>query len=182
MTTRSGAAHLAGWVFADLTLVVLLIVLVMTPPRPVAQGAHPAPSKPPTAAPSAEATPQPSKAEPSQPPVLQLDEVPKIRISVPNADLVAGGTRASAAANKLTSELKASLAAQGLTKRQAGLLLTFGAAPTANFQGGVARRSAERANQVILRLQGFRTAKTRAYWTYAPAPAFVEIEIFFFDE
>jgi len=61
-------------------------------------------------------------------------------------------------------------------------MLTFGAAPSADYQGNVGRRSAERANQLILRnMPKFGTAKTRAYWTYGETPAFVEIEIFFFQ-
>jgi hypothetical protein len=178
---RAGATHLAGWVFADLTLVILLLVLVMTPAQPVAEG-RPEPSAPSITASSPPPTPKPSGVEPSQSPVLELEEVPKIRLAVPNADLVsAAGPRRSAEAT-LVRNLDAELSRRGLTGRQAGLLLVFGAAPTPGFQDSVGRRSAERASQAIKRQPGFRNAKHRAYWTYGDRPTFVEVEIFFFDD
>ena len=175
---RSSATHLAGWVFADLTLVVLLLVLVMTPARPVEPPEQP-PSSPPTTPP---ATTKPPAAVPTHPPVLELDEVPKITIAVPNDDLLAGGARGKAAADGLVSKLNQQLAEERLTGRQAGLLLTFGAAPSADYQSNVGRRSAERANELIKsNVPKFGSAKTRAYWTYGSEPEFVEIEIFFFQ-
>ncbi|WP_433824585.1 hypothetical protein ACQP2E_20805 [Actinoplanes sp. CA-015351] len=177
---RAGATHLAGWVFADLTVVVLLVVLVMTPARP-APKVDPPPSSPPTSLPTSR--PAPTQVEPSQPPVLELEEVPKIVIQVDGEALLSGGARGRTAADGLRDDLKQRIAEAGLSGRQAGLLLTFGAAPTPEFRGNIGKRIAQRANAVIIgEVPLFDDARRRAYWTYGASPSFVEIEIFFFQK
>ena len=170
MSRRFAAPHLAGWLFADVLLVLLLAALASLP----AASAEPSDSssgRPSPTLPSA-------SPEPSKPPVLDLEEHTLV-IPVDYNGLLSGGDGARAA-RALVDRFNQELRRQRLNHRTAGLVLAFGTTPTSK---GVGPEVALRANVLIKqRVAGFG----RVHWpaTYWRAGSNQEIQfiVYFFTQ
>jgi hypothetical protein len=119
---------LAGWLFADLFLVLFIVVFSSQPSvgTPAAKlSASPSASASPTRSPK----PKPSPA-PKPPPRLSLETAPvNINVSVSPAAIDNPATRAQAAA-RLLSSLNAQLAARHRSGQRAGFVLVFAGSVT----------------------------------------------------
>jgi hypothetical protein len=117
---------LAGWLFADLFLVLFIVVFssqptVATPKVPVSPSAH--------VSPSVRASPR-QAPKPRPPSRLGLEPSPvNVYVSVSPADIDNPATRSQAAAQLLAS-LNKQLAARHLTGRRAGFVLVFAGSVT----------------------------------------------------
>jgi len=151
---------LAGWLFADLFLVLFIVGLASLPAKPPANQISPSPSPSPT-------------------PTLHqvLDRTPvSFNVGVPPASLANPATRAVATA-KLIRILDQALARRHLLGRHAGFVLVFASGPVTAI--GVA---IDTANLVVRILRGrdqvFAGAGGAGYWTGAGDA--IELKIFFF--
>jgi hypothetical protein len=117
---------LAGWLFADLFLVLFIVVFssqptVATQKHTVATQKHKAPASP-SVRPSPVPSPRPT---PTRPPKLGLEPAPvNIHVSVSPADIENPATRPRAVARLLAS-LNTQLAARHLDHLRAGFVLVF---------------------------------------------------------
>jgi hypothetical protein len=169
-------AMLAGWLFADLFLVLFLIALALLPPHPT-PSASPSGSAEPSATTASSPSPSPSPSSAAiRPPVL--DRVPTdLRIPMNLADLDAGPGGPGAA--RLLDELNRQLAERGATGRRCGVVLVFVAGPSTPAGIGTAVDRARRALDILRgRHAAFADASGDAYWS--GGADFVELKIFFF--
>ncbi|WP_046259380.1 hypothetical protein [Streptomyces sp. WM6386] len=153
---RSGSGRtvlLAGWLFADLLLLLFVIALGSLPKqeRPDPPGPSPTPSE--TASPSESAQ------------VAEQGLVLK-----PCSFTVKTGSAASVR-GQFTEQLRSA----GVDGRTAGFVLSFGTAP----EPGPGQAAAERVNSVITKeMPRFRNAPKRGYWKGGPSGN-VRIDVFF---
>lgn len=145
---------LAGWLFADLALLLFIITVVIAADFPAAE-ADPPEAAAPT---SSEATEEPSPSPTAEPGVESEPHV--FYVDTDAAGLVGGDAEAE---NGLIEALRAdfdALAAQGYT---VGFALTFGGADDPGYGGDIA----EAANKVMAgAFPGlFGDAPTRHFWT-----------------
>lgn len=160
--------QLAGWLFADLMLVLFLVGFAaneLSPPPPEAAAATAGPS----ASVSAFASPSPS---PSPPAKQGLSLEPK------KYAIQTNGLQTQADADAFLAALSANLRTDRLDNRRAGLLLTFGAISPPNEGTNLATR----ANTIMINgLETFRDAQSRNYWDGKAPRGTVTVEIFFFS-
>jgi hypothetical protein len=167
---RQFAPHLAGWLFADLLLLLFLVALVSVPPSAATPAAEPTT----TPMPSPSSTPGPPKL-----PVLDLESV-NFKVSGLNADGLLREDPSSVDA--LVEKFRDQLTAKGAQSRRAGLVLTFGAAPTYDYRSGIGYKIADELIKLIKsRLPLFAGIASRSLWTTGTVGD-VELEVFFFDE
>jgi len=166
------ATHLAGWLFADLVLVLFLAALISLPPPPPGSRADVHPSRSPS--PGAVSSPSPGV---SPTPVLELQPV-DLNIPVPQQALLASnGTGPPAEAT--AAAFHQAVVDKGLTGRTAGLVLTFGAGDRDHI--AQAQQLAKLVNAIILaREPGFAHAQTLEYWGGESRPGTVSFKLYFF--
>lgn len=167
---RSRASLLAGWLFADLCLVLFLVNLASAPPKPSVK-AHP-----PTATPAPSPTPTKAKLA-AKPRVLQQYPVTITVTNITATDITsqAGGSPLGA---QLISELSAKLAAHHLQQRQAGFVLVYASAPEAEI--GQALTSASAALGIIKSKDGKVFADAAGEGLWSGSGNGFEFQIFFF--
>lgn len=161
MTYRPGRAGvgrtvlLAGWLFADLLLLLLVIALGSLPK----EERHKPPNPSPTPSETATASPSQSAQVAEQGLVLK-----------PCSFTVKTGSAASVR-GQFTKQLRSA----GVDGRTAGFVLSFGTAP----EPGPGQAAAERVNSVITKeMPRFRNAPKRGYWKGGPSGN-VRIDVFF---
>jgi hypothetical protein len=148
---------LAGWLFADLLLLLLVIALGSLPREERAGTATPTETPEPTR--TAEASPSESARPAEQGLVLK-----------PCSFTVKTGSAAS-----VRGQFAAQLRSAGVDGRTAGFVLSFGTAP----DPGPGQKAAERVNSVITEeMPRFRNAPKRGYWKGGAAGK-VRIDVFF---
>lgn len=167
---RRGVVHLAGWLFADLMLVLFVTsfssIVLAAPAHPV----------PPTR--SATPSPSPSKSLMPQKPVLVLNPQP-FYINVDAAALAANVVTGQVAQN-IIDQMNSQLDARGFRNAKAGLIETFGYTPS---QGSASRGQAEAAsiNKIITGgIPSLAGALTQPYWGGGDDNK-AEVEVFFFE-
>ena len=167
------APMLAGWLFADLLLVLFITAftsLSAPPPRPT-------PSPTPTATPTHSPTPKPTKTSKPEPRVLETKPHSFTVNDVNPADVISSdpGTR-SAAIGKMLGELHAQIVAKGLQGRQAGFVIVLAYGPMDGI--GQALTAANSVVNVLkARESQFSGVAGLGYWS---GSAGFEFKIFFF--
>ncbi|MFB7472203.1 hypothetical protein [Kitasatospora sp. NPDC056184] len=159
---RARGVHLAGWLFADM-LLVLALVAMGDQGDPVA--AERAAAAEPTATPSASATAGPgSTPTPTGPRGVEHDPV--------TVDV--GGDASDTAG--LTAQIRA--ATERYTGRQAAVVLTFGS----NRDPGLGQAYAHAVNGLLAqaRPEMFRGTTTRDFISLADNPRHASLEIYFY--
>ena len=145
---------LAGWLFADL-LLLLLVIALGSLPREERTGA----SSTPTPSPSGSADPSPSARQAERGLVLK-----------PCSFTVRTG-----GADSVKKQLGSQLRKAGVANRTAGFVLSFGTAP----DPGPGQAAAEKVNSEITQaLPRFSHAPKRGYWKGGPSGK-VRIDVFF---
>jgi len=161
---------LAGWLFADLFLVLLVIAFSLTPQRDARSSTTSARPQSPSPSPS-------PSSETIKPPVLERVPV-DLRIPVDLGALEAGGLD-GAAASGLVAELDRMLAERASNLRRAGFVLVFAAGPATPQGINTATARARLAFTVIQRTHpAFGDASGEGYWS--GGSNFVEIKVFFY--
>jgi len=143
---RDRLVLLAGWIFADLFLVLLLVGLAELPSAT-------------SATPTASPTPQASTAPPTKEPERGLEEKPvDFDIEVRPADFrTSRGSR-----RELVAKVRAKLAALGHADRVPGFVLVF----ASGSEPGQATRTASAAYRLLHRAGGpFEHASGVGYWS-----------------
>ena len=152
--------YLAGWLFADLLLVLFITTFAATTlaPKPVKHpGAHPTPT-------------------PTHHLQVLILRPHRFTLTVPGSGIVGSNGR-SAADRSLAADLEKQLREQGLSKVRAGLVQAFGWSPLSSGDG---TQVAKAANLAVTRnLPLFRKARTESYW-HAGSDGSVSFIIFFF--
>lgn len=178
------AAHLAGWLFADLLLVLFLVSLAAVP-----NGRGDAPPSP---APTPTSTPTRTRAS-------ELRGLNKsycsFSIKANFGALLGTGTARTREERRVVNRLsavlrgrsdasvlqpnRASCLAQLDDRPDAGVVIVYGVAPRADLDRAilVARRFAE----LTRRLPQFRTASSLSQWSGSTSTDSVEIIVFFYD-
>ncbi len=154
---RMGADSMAGWLFADLLLVLFVVGLgsqITLTPQP-------------------EPEPAPVVAEPAGPPVMR-QEAQVVEVSVNPAALLAGD---QAEIDRLAAEITAKTA--GMQDSQAVLVLVFGYSPVPDR--GVAISEAVAGVITTLPAPFSPQTQTRAFWDGEPTEGTVRLEIFLLD-
>jgi hypothetical protein len=142
---------LAGWLFADL-LLLLLVVALGSLPREQRADAHPSP------------TPSDSAGSPSSRPAERG------LVLKPCSFTVGTGSDAS-----VRQQFGAQLRGAGVASRTAGFVLSFGTAP----DPGPGQAAADKVNSQITKgFSRFQHAPKRGYWKYG-ASGKVRIDVFF---
>ncbi|MFD0272351.1 hypothetical protein ACFVHB_00385 [Kitasatospora sp. NPDC127111] len=158
---------LAGWLFADLLLVLLVVALSALPaPRPEASATPSASLPGPT---TTSAAPSPSPTRPAERGLV----IQPCRFTVNVGYSTLGGSGADQVASQLDTQLRAA----GVEQRTAGFVLSFGHAPDVN----VGQDAARKVNDVLNgRLPAvFGKAPKRGYWTGDSASDVVDVDVFF---
>lgn len=158
---------LAGWLFADLLLVLFITAFASTTTPS-------APPKPPRPAPSPAASHPAPKPSSSRQPVLILHPV-SFTLRVPPG--IVGSNGASPADLALVGELKSALRAKGLGNSRAGLVEAFGWSLSPDGDGTQVAKAANRA--VTKNLALFAQATQQNFWQPG-ADGTVTLEVFFF--
>lgn len=130
---RSHATLLAGWLFADLCLVLFLINLASAPTKacPTASGACPKPTVKPT--PTRKPTPTVRVLETS-PQYLYITDI--------TATDITSGTKGGPEVSHLIGELESMLRANGWEHRQAGFVFIWADAPESGISAATASAKA----------------------------------------
>ncbi|CAL9646446.1 hypothetical protein [Streptomyces griseomycini] len=140
---------LAGWLFADL-LLLLLVIALGSLPREERTGATPAPTVP----------SPPASTQPAQ----------RGLVLKPCSFTVRTGSAAS-----VRKQFGAQLGRAGVADRTAGFVLSFGTAP----DPGPGQEAAERVNSIVTDgFSRFEHAPKRGYWKGGPSGR-VRIDVFF---
>ena len=160
---------LAGWLFADLLLVLFITAFAST----TTPSAPPKPPRPPAPSPTA-SRPAPGPSS-SRQPVLILKPVTFI-LPVPQPGIV-GSNGGSAADLALAGELESALRAKGFGHSQAGLVEAFGWSPSSDGDGIQVARAANLA--VTKNLALFANATQQDFWSPG-ADGTVTLKVFFF--
>jgi hypothetical protein len=150
---------LAGWLFADLFLVLFVVSLASLPPAP--HVAHP---------------PRPRHSSPPRP-SLALDKPVSFVLSVQPAAIQDPSTHASADAD-LIAALNRQLAAGSLRGRRAGVLLVFASGPSDAINQAIATARSV-IGLVRGQVPGFGRVSGQGYWS-GGGDSF-KFEIFFFS-
>jgi hypothetical protein len=160
---------LAGWLFADLLLVLFVTAFASTTTLS-------APPKPPGPAPTLTPTPaHPGPKPTSHPSVLILRPV-VFTLPVPQPGIVGSGGGSSADV-ALAGELRSKLRAEGLGNLRAGLVEAFGWSLSS---GGDGIQVAKAANLAVAKnLPLFSKAYQQNFWT-SGADGTVTLKVFFF--
>jgi hypothetical protein len=149
LTSRGGQRLplLAGWLFADLFLVLFLVGLASIPPKPHTRRPHP--------------TPSPTHTAPRV-----LDRTPiSFHLNVQPADFQNPGTR-HAAATQLLVALGRKIRNLHLQGRQAGFVLVFASGPSTAIGQAVA--TADSVVRIVrTRSSEFSEASGLGYWNGA---------------
>jgi hypothetical protein len=169
--SRAGALGFAGWIFADLTLALLIVFMVSTPEDLVSAGPNPNPT--PTVSPkptlTTKPTPKPTptrRPTPSPTPnysIRPLDQKIVILDPVP-ADFAGIHRRDTGAQEAFLSAFDQALRQQAagdpsLLNRPAGFVLVYGYAPLQNL--GVGKQAAADVYGLLVdRRPQFRQART----------------------
>lgn len=154
MTTTQRTSLLAGWLFADLFLVLFVVGIASIPPMHAATQKH--------------------KSHPRQ--SRSLAKPVSITVNVSPSNIQDPLTEQGAAA-RLISRLKHDLAVQGLQDRQAGVFLVFASGPSSAIDQAISNaRSVVRITK--RRIATFSKASTAAYWS-GQGDSF-KFEIFFY--
>lgn len=163
--------HLAGWLFADLMIVLMLV----TVPASTSTGVRATPTPSPSPSATVVLSPSPSLSATHYgrfEKALQLQPV-IIAITVSPAGTVD--------ADEVLRDVRQQLAAQAVDvdARTVGLVLTFGSAPVA----AAGQERAGRVNDVLLdRMPAFVGAQRRDYWDGGSLPlGSVRLEVFLFQ-
>lgn len=169
-----GSTHLAGWLFADLMIVLFLAALMSLPPSAV-PAARPEPS-----ASAAAPTPSSSASPSAAAPVLELDAV-DLSITVPYQALLAARGQPGPADDAVQSAFHQALTARGLNGRVAGLMLSFGGGSADRI--GQATEVARLTNLVLTRRElGFAHARVLSYWDGNAPMGTVTMKLYFFSQ
>lgn len=164
-----GLEALAGWLFADLLLVMFIVGLgaeVTSVPEP-----DPSPT-------AATATPTPEPTTTPSPTEAVMNQTPVVRtLQVDSADLMASGARGKKAAKALRTQLQQSLS--DLADRTAAMVLIWGHAPTV----GLGQRIAEEVGGQLPKAlpETFGQAAQRTLWKADSRAGEVELEIYLFQ-
>lgn len=163
------APMLAGWLFADLLLVLFIAAFTSLSAPPAPSGAAPASSTTPSPTPSAHATTRPRVLE-EQPQTFSVGDVSP-------ADVSSSDPATSAAAvGKLLGELRKQLAASKLQGRQAGFVIVLAYGPIDGI--GQAISTANSVVGILKKKESqFSGAAGLGYWS---GSAGFEFKIFFF--
>lgn len=166
--------YFAGWLFADLMLVLFLVGFATGPVTPTAS---PSPSGSASPSPFLSLSPSPSRSSspsPTSSPGRELDlDGVKFTLQVQARGLLADSPAAQQAAR---DALQTELAKKGLDQRTAGILLAFGDSPQSTGNG---KAIATKFCEAIPKLPHFSGVTLRPYWE-AGAEGAVTVEIFFF--
>lgn len=164
--------HLAGWLFADLLLVLFVAVISTMPANSESSSALASPTGSPSMT-----LPSSKPAEPSLPVLDLAGEQLELNVDVP---AMLRGEIDGPAATQVLNQMNTALAAHGWQHRRAGFVLSFGVAPSADYGDGLAARVASQVNVILSRrLTAFQGIQSRAYWDYGQVGK-VRMEIFFF--
>lgn len=159
---------LAGWLFADLLLVLFVTAFVSLPAPPVVGAVH-ATAKP-TPSPSSTPTVTPPRVLEQQPQTFTVTDVSPTDVSSSDA------ATSTAAIAKLVGELRNQLAAHGMQGRQVGFVIVLAYGPIDGIGPAIST-----ANSVVGILKAkesqFSGAAGLGYWTGSPG---FEFKIFFF--
>jgi hypothetical protein len=162
---------LAGWLFADLLLVLFITAFTSLPAPTVASVVHPSSTAKPKPTPTPTATPTP------QPRVLEQEPQTFTITDVSPTDVTSSDPAASAAAVvRLLGELQKQLAARGLQGRQAGFVIVLAYGPVDGIGQAI---SAANSVEGILKAKEsqFSGVAGLGYWSGSPG---FEFKIFFF--
>ncbi|MGV1004899.1 MAG: hypothetical protein ACOYEV_09065 [Candidatus Nanopelagicales bacterium] len=163
-----GLEALAGWLFADLLLVMFIVGLgaeITSLPA-----AEPSPTPTSTATDAATPTPSPTEAAMSQVPVLRT-------VKVDAGELLASGARGKQAKADLREELALTLAE--LTGRRAAMVLIWGHASTVGQGQEIAETVGEQLAKALPEI--FGEAAQRALWKGDNKTGEVDLEIYLFQ-
>jgi|HubBroStandDraft_6_1064221.scaffolds.fasta_scaffold297355_2 hypothetical protein len=153
---------LAGWLFADLLLVLFVVSLAALPVTKPKAAAHVKPRP----------TPSPS-------PILALDRSP-VPLSVPvSPSAVEDPGSRQAAISQLINNVNQQLSARHLTQRRAGFVLVFASGPL-NGTGPAITAAQDVLNALSQRAGVFHGTSGQGYWQ-GEGDSF-ELRIFFFAQ
>jgi len=159
---------LAGWLFADLLLVLFVTAFASLPAPRVMSGPHP----------GITATPTPTPTPTPRPKLRVLEQNPQtftVADVSPAAVASSDATTKAAAVARLLGELRTQLAAQELQGRQAGFVIVFAYGPADGIGPAIST-----ANSVVTTLKTeaqFKGSAGLGYWSGSPG---FEFKIFFF--
>lgn len=170
---RWSIESVAGWVFADLFLVLFLVGLgSAVTVKPAAK-----PTTKPTIIATAKPTPKPTPKPTS--PIIGLKPKPALLSIAIDADaLTSGGQAATAAGAVACARIRAETAAK-VKAQQAGLVLIFGGGPDVSSGQEVARGVAKQlscANRAVFS----RSTPSRPFWDGTLDYGQVRLEVFVF--
>jgi hypothetical protein len=170
---RWSIESVAGWVFADLFLVLFLVGLgSAVTVKPVVD-----PTTKPTPTPTSKPTPRPTPKP--TPPIIGLKPTPALLSIAIDADALTSGGRAATAAGAVAcARIRAQTAAK-VNGQQAGLVLIFGGGPDVASGQAVARGVAGQlpcANHAVFA----RSTPSRAFWDGTLHYGQVRLEVFVF--
>jgi hypothetical protein len=157
----------AGWLFADLTLVLFVLGLASQPPERLAGTGTSA-----SAIPSAP-TPPPASAPD------RLDTDPVLLSITAGFGELSGGAQDGLAAAAAVSQVDRELTARHLTGRRAGMVLTWASAPTYQISGAI--EAARTINAVLhRRSRPFADAAMKPLWDGSGGVGEFRLEIYFY--
>lgn len=164
---RRGVVHLAGWLFAD-----LMLVLFVTSFSSIVLAAPPHPVPPHAATPS----PSPSRSLMPQKPVLVLN--PHVFYIQVDGSALAAHVVSGQVARDIIDQMNGKLDAAGFRNAKAGLIETFGYSPDAP---NIGRDEADSINEILTGgIPSFAGALTQSYWNQGDDTQ-AEVEVFFFE-
>ncbi|MEV4246391.1 hypothetical protein AB0J63_23585 [Streptosporangium canum] len=187
MRERLTAAHLAGWLFADLLLVLFLVSLSAQPsPPPPVPAVSSSPTPPPTAVP----TPEPAPAR------LLSKDYCELLIRADFGPMLGSGPARTAEERRVVRRVDAVLAGRDpeavlgadpgpcrehlRRDRQAGIIIAYGAAPRSSI--GPATQVAKRVSDAVIAGQPrFAGATALAQWTEQGTDR-VKMIVFFYEQ
>ncbi|MEU6232490.1 hypothetical protein [Kitasatospora sp. NPDC047058] len=159
---------LAGWLFADLLLVLLVVALSALPAPPPEASATPSASV--TGPTATSAAPSPTATRAAERGLVT--QPCRFTVNVGYASLGAGG-----GADQVASQLDGLLRAAGVERRTAGFVLSFGHAPDVNAGQDAARKVNDIINGRLSTV--FGKAPKKGYWTGDSASDVVDVDVFF---
>lgn len=161
--------YLAGWIFADILLVMMLVAFGTQGPVP--EVPKPVPSPTPTHSASASPSPKPTKHV-----IAMLPDPKAVQIRVDVGDLLAGGKARATQYRRIDQQIKKKTAS--FARHRAGLVLVWGRAPRVQTGQAIAHLVSDRLKKA--RPAMFEdAAKPRELWRQDDAGT-VLLEIFLF--
>jgi len=172
---RWSIESVAGWVFADLFLVLFLVGLGSA--VPIKPAAKPTPKPPATAKPTPKPTPTPTKTPPA--PIIGMRQLPiPLNLTVA-ADALTSTGPAGIREGGLACRRLRQAAAAPLKGERAGLVLIFGGGPDVVSGQSVARSLSKQLNCANPALFVRRTPY-RAFWDGTLGYGQIRLEVFVF--